>query len=190
MARHNLAGWMRDVKSLLRDGTDEELEELYVVMEDVNVRLEDWLDVGHRADTSDVESDGDDTYDTADGGEDDVDCGDTAVREEDAPRARRPASRSEAIRAATGSVGPVVSDVPRSVRGTTEPEQPDLRGGAVGSPCGLMRTSEQSKTSTGTAFAPQESRSVPRGTQRTAPEPARTRKGVSRGKKRTTKKRR
>lgn len=188
MARHNLAGWMRDVTSLLRSGTDEELEEFFCVMEDANVRLEDWLDVGHRSDTSDVESDDDDTDHAPDDYQDDVDGDESSLREDDAPRARRPASRSEALSAAPSGLGSVVADVPGSVRGTTESDVVDVRSGTMGAPgCGVSRVTKVTVTPSG--YVPVEARSVPRGTAAAASSKARTRKGVSRGKKRATTKR-
>jgi len=164
---------MRDVKSLLRSGTDEELEELFCVMEDVNVRLEDWLDVGHRSDSSDVDAGtDDDTDDTADDGASGLGGEYASLREDDAPRARRPASRREALSAASGRLGSELANLPGRQRGETQSDVQDVRSGLVGSPGLGVKRMTTVEVTTHDGFAPTGNR--PR------KQPAPARKEVSR----------
>lgn len=178
MARHNLAGWCRDVQSLLRTGTDGELEDFFALWTDVEERVEDWLDVGIRKDSSDVESSVDDADGAVDDGQDDLDGDNAGAREADAPRARRHDAGSEALRAAPSGLGRELASLPGRQRSQAEPDQPDVRSGSVGSSCFGVAVRQ--------AFVAQPPDSMPvgnRATPRPRSVPRGTRKGVSRGKK-------
>lgn len=185
MARqyHNLEGWLRDAIAAVDeyerdpggDGTSAWCR---------------FLDVLHDAGVafaSEMEADEeDDTDDAIDGVAGDMDGSVAEGREADAPQPRRHDARVQVFGPAASRLGRHVGDVPGSLGATAEPEQSNLWGDPVGPPCGLMRTRPAEHIPPSGRMAPQESRGVPRGTP--APEPkARTRKGVSRGKKRTRK---
>lgn len=185
MARqyHNLEGWLRDAVAAVDeyerdpggDGTSAWCR---------------FLDILHDAGVafaSEMEADEEDDADYApDGNQGDVDGGVVEGREADAPQPRRHDERVQVFGPPSSRLGRHVGDVPRRVGATAEPEQSDVRGDLVGAPCGLMRTRQAEKIPPAQQYAPQEARSVPRGTP--APErTTRTRKGVSRGKKRTRK---
>jgi len=170
---HNLQGWLRDVIAAAdeyeRDpgGEGTSLYSRFLdVLYDARPLVGDFTE-------------GDDADDSTDDDSSDVDSGDASLREDDAPRARRPAARSEAHRPAPRGLGRELADVPRSVRSAPEPDVTDVRGGAVGASGLGVRRMQPAVAAQPAEFAPVASRATPR--------PAR--KGVSRGKKRTTKKR-
>lgn len=185
MARqyHNLEGWLRDAVAAVDeyerdpggDGTSAWCR---------------FLDILYDAGcvfASEVEADEDDPDDTPDGNQGDVDGRLVEGREADAPQPRRHDARVEVFGTPASRLGRHVGDVPGRVGTASEPEQPDVRGVPLGAPgSGVMWREPQTSTPAATLLTSGEVRSRPRG----APAPARTRKGVSRGKKRTTKKRR
>lgn len=176
---HNLAGWLRDLAA-----AQQQYEH-----DPGGLGTQLWLKFVEYVDEArwcaeDVESSDDDPDDAPDDGAPDVGGDDASLREDDAPRAGRPAARSEAHRAAPSGLGRELADVPGTVRSAPEPDVQDVRAGAVGAPCGVSRR-EVHRTAPPEYRAP-EARSVPRGTPAPA-KPARKKKGVKRA---TTRKKR
>jgi len=172
-AYHNLEGWLRDVAAAMQEyetdpggaGTS-----AFCRLLDVLRDCEEMVDA---EDDADVPADDDSS---------DVDGDDASLREDDAPRARRPDARSQAHCAQASGLGRELADVPGSVRDAPEPVITDVRGGNLGAPRpGLSPRWREAPVLSAPTMVPVEARGVPRGTKREAL-PTTTRKARSRGK--------